>query len=214
MPYPYLRPFVSFLALTLLLGGCFSTKQAKPTAQNEPVGIVNEPVQPDVTPVAVPMAPKPKSAKPKPLAKTASKSPDQASKTSDEPVRPAPVAQKTHAPVPPFEHYTVELKPSGKEFKAGDVLSMRLYINAPGYPVTGNESHGVKVTFNGLGFAEERPPVECLRLSPNGSEVIYNVKTEKEGIYRVTADIDVSPTHDCKIVSTHKTSKPIVVVVN
>ena len=91
---------------------------------------------------------------------------------------------------------------------------MRVDIKAPEYPVKGNEAHGVQVTFSGLQFVENQPAVECLRVHPNGSEAIYNVKVKEPGVYRITANIAVSPTRECQIVSTYKTSAPIVVTVD
>ena len=210
-----MRHFVCLAAVAMLFGGCLATKKAEPAAseKSEPVGIVNESNAPEV-----PMTPKPEVSKPKTVAKAkpVSVEPEETEETEAvEPVaEPAPVAVKAPTPVDPFDHYDVTLKANGKALKVGDVLSMHVNIKAQDYPVKGDEAHGVQITFSGLGFVAEKPAVECLRATPSGSEVIYNVTAKKEGIYRVTAVIAVSPTRECKVFSTYKTSAPIVVTVD
>jgi len=212
MSHKYARYFGCLLAVSLLFSGC-ANKKAEPAAPAaEPVGIVNESTAPAVEPVPLPMAPKPVASKPKP--KTVAKVQPAAEAPAAAP-EPAAVPAVVTAPsvASPFEKYTVELVADKSDVAVGGMISLHVHVEADGYPLSGYESHGVQVTFSGLGFVTDAPAVECLRAHPNGSDIYYNVTAMNSGTYRVTANIAVFPTRECKLSSAHKTSAPVVVSV-
>jgi len=174
------------LAVSMLFSGCVAEKKATPAAQPEPAQ------QTAAAPEAQPAAPAPKHvAKAKPAAKAAAAT----------------------LPAKPCDLYSVEVSSDKASLGVGDTTSLYVHVKASDFPLTGHEAHGVKVTFSGLGFVSNPPAVECLRVHPNGSLIIYNVTAANAGTYDVVANVAFYPTRDCNVSRVTKASNPLTVTV-
>ncbi|MHC3993334.1 hypothetical protein ACXWTF_00735 [Thiomicrolovo sp. ZZH C-3] len=192
------------LAVSMLFGGCVATKSTEPAPQPAPAEQPSEapvattaeaPVQaaPAVTPKAAP-----KPAAPKAAPKAAAPVPDEA-------------AAATPAEEKPCDLYNVEVAMDETTLNVGKSVSLYVHVKANGFPLTGHEAHGVKVTFKGLGFASNPPASECLRVHPNGSDIIYNVTAANAGTYDVIADVAFYPTRNCEASRVTKQSNALTV---
>lgn len=203
--------FGCLLALGLVFSGCVAEKQVTTTEQSKA-----KPAEK----VVIPPSGQPEAAKPakkvtaKPAKKAAAKAAPAAGaaaavvEESD-----LVIVEETPASDSPLEHYSVKLSSNKTSVAVGESLSLYVQIEAPRYPLTGNEAHGVQVTFDGLGFAAEAPATECLRVHPTGSEVIYILKAANAGSYNVTANVSVFPTRDCATFSVRRSSQPVAITV-
>ncbi|WP_345985611.1 hypothetical protein WCX49_00400 [Sulfurimonas sp. HSL-1656] len=186
------------LAVSMLFGGCVATKNAEPAPQPAPAEQPSEaPVATMAEAPAAAPAVQPKAA-PKPAASKA-----------------APKAAPAAAPAEekPCDLYDVEVAMDETALTVGKSVSLYVHVKANGFPLTGHEAHGVKVTFNGLGFASNPPASECLRVHPNGSDIIYNVTAANAGTYDVVANVAFYPTRDCNASRVSKMSDPLTVTV-
>jgi len=234
MNYRHVWHLGCLAAVGLVFSGCMALQQHKAQTETAPaaaqaesaaeadqeVVVIDVPGEeeaaaPEAAPklVALPMAPKPApapKAKPKPAVQ-AKPAPKPAPAAEPEPAEPEMAAVVTPAPaaVTPFDHYEVAVSTDDKIVTIGQPVSLRVFVDAPGYPLSGNDAHGVKVTFTGIGFADETPAVECLRAHPNGSEIIYNLTAAYTGSYNVVANVSVYPTRDCESSSIQKKSVPL-----
>ena len=204
MKHSYLLHAGCLLAATLVISGC--------TAGHHWVGPVKQTKTPTVKKAAV--TPEKKAVN-NPSGKQAAVKPKRVSK---------PVAKQTPAPVAakpaaenPLEHYRVTVIPNKTEVAVGESLSLRVSVEAPGFPTSDNMAHGIKINFSGLDFAEEAPAVECLRAHPNGSEVYYTVTAAKAGSFDAAADVSVFPTRTCSTLcpakKVKKSSAPVKITV-
>jgi len=198
-----IKQFGCLLAVSMLVGGCAATKQAEPAAQPAPAKQAAEaPAAPKAA--AQPAAPK---AAPKPAPKAAAVEPEQ--------VKPEALKPSLDAPMPakPCNLYSVDISANRTEVGVGSSMTLYVQIKASDFPLKGNEAHGVKVTFSGLGFANEAPATECLRVHPNGSEIVYNLTAANAGTYNVVANVAFFPTRECEKSGVTKTSNPLSVTV-
>ena len=216
------------LGAGLTLGGCLAAQQAGPSAPTDATPKKEEPkevvvvvdipdeeaaqTQPEVKPVPLPMARTNAQAQPKPAPKAAPKP------VAEPEAEPEPVVIDDTPPPPivlesPFELYSVEVASKKHMLSVGESMSLYVTVKAPAFPLSGDEAHGVKITFSGLGFAADAPAVECLRAHPSGAKIIYNLTAVHPGTYNIAADIAVYPTRNCEGSGTHKTSSPLTVSV-
>ena len=190
------------LAVSMLFGGCVATKNAEPAAQPAPAGQPSEaPVATTAEAPAAAPAAQPKAA-PKPAASKAAPK-----------AAPAAVTAAAPAEEKPCDLYNVEMAMDETALTVGKSVSLYVHVKANGFPLTGHEAHGVKVTFNGMGFASNPPASECLRVHPNGSDIIYNVTAANAGTYDVVANVAFYPTRDCNASRVSKMSNALTVTV-
>jgi len=193
------------LAVSMLFGGCVATKNAEPAPQPAPAEQPSEaPVASMAEAPAAAPAAQPKAA-PKPAAPKAAAKAAPAAVTA--PAASAPAEEK------PCDLYDVEMAMDETALTVGKSVSLYVHVKANGFPLTGHEAHGVKVTFNGMGFASNPPASECLRVHPNGSDIIYNVTAANAGTYDVVANVAFYPTRDCNASRVSKMSNALTVTV-
>ena len=200
-----MQQFGCLLAVSMLFSGCVATKPAEPAAakQTEAAPAVNK------TEAAAPNATAAKPA-PKATVKAAAGGAVEPEKVDPDALKPA-----LEAPMPdkPCDLYNVEVSANRTSLAVGTSVSLYVHVKATDFPLTGHEAHGVKVTFSGLGFAAQAPASECLRVHPNGSEIIYNVTAANAGTYNVIANVAFYPTRDCVTSGVSKASNPLTVTV-
>ncbi|WP_345972757.1 hypothetical protein [Sulfurimonas diazotrophicus] len=181
------------MAVSMLIGGCAASKNAEPApapaAKQQPVAEAAAPAAAK----AEAAAPAPKAA-PAPVAKA----------------KPA-AAKNAAAEDKPCDLYNVEVSMDDTSLDVGKNVSLYVHVKANGFPLTGHEAHGVTVTFSGLDFAANPPAVECLRVHPNGSDIIYNVTAANAGTYDVVANVAFYPTRHCEASRVTKQSNALTV---
>jgi len=204
-----IQQFGCVLAVSMLFSGCVATKKAEPAAQPETVK------QTEAAPAAAkaPEAAAPKAVAPAPKA-AAKPAPKPAVEPGDvDPDKLKPAALQLPGKGLPCDLYSVEVTTDKTQLGVGNTMSLNVEVKAKDFPLKGNEAHGIKVTFTGLGFAKDVPPSECLRAHPNGSLIIYNVEAANAGTYNVVANVAFYPTRDCVKSGVTKSSEPLTITV-
>ncbi|MEJ2501173.1 MAG: hypothetical protein P8Y65_08655 [Campylobacterales bacterium] len=203
------------LAAVLVFSGCTAGHQVGPVKQSKAPTAKNAAVTPDKKVVNKPSghqaAVKPKGAS-KPVAKTIPKptpapTPKPAPAAAAAKPAIAPAVPAVPAKVNPLEHYSVKVTLDKSEVAVGKSVRVRVLVEAPDYPSSGNMAHGFKVNFSGIDFAKEAPEVECLRAHPSGSEVFYFVKAAKAGSFDAVANVSLFPTRKCSTACSDKIVK-------